>query len=194
MPQDRFALRFFVRELALHLWFLPIGRDVRRSRGSKKMAEADKKEVGEYEVGYCKPPKRTQFKPGQRANPRGRGRAARNPASPKVLDNTLLEVMNEPVTVRDANGKRRKEPGIKVAMMAVLKKAMQGDASALTAIMGLVRRNKLSENPGGGVLVVERIPQTPEEIAAFERELAEQQAPYRGNTGLPAAPGDDGKK
>jgi hypothetical protein len=157
------------------------------------MPKAEKKDAGEYEVGYGKPPKRTQFKPGQRANPRGRGKAPRNPASRKALDMTLLEVLNEPVTVRDAKGKASKHPKIKVAVMAVLNEAMKGDVRALIGLMSLVRRNKLGDSSTGGVLIVPGMATTPEEIAAWEKRVDEHQAPYRGNTGVPA-PGDDDEK
>lgn len=32
----------------------------------------------QYEVGYCKPPEHTRWKPGQSGNPRGRPKGAKN--------------------------------------------------------------------------------------------------------------------
>jgi Family of unknown function (DUF5681) len=46
-------------------------------------------------VGYGKPPKRTQFKPGQSGNPSGRPRGARN------FRTDLLEELAEPITLKD---------------------------------------------------------------------------------------------
>ena len=44
---------------------------------SKNKADGDEAD-DEYDVGYKKPPKRTQFKPGQSGNPRGRPKGTKN--------------------------------------------------------------------------------------------------------------------
>lgn len=60
------------------------------------MADEDKPERN-YEVGYGRPPKRTQFKPGQSGNPRGRQKKSKN-----VL--TLLEKeLDEIVTLHEGS-------------------------------------------------------------------------------------------
>jgi hypothetical protein len=55
----------------------------------------------DYEVGYGKPPRHTQFKRGQSGNPRGRPPGAKN------LSTLLNEALNEPVVVTE-NGRRRR--------------------------------------------------------------------------------------
>ena len=45
-----------------------------------------KKGGGEYEVGYGRPPRRTQFEPGQSGNPNGRPRKAPSPINPMVKE------------------------------------------------------------------------------------------------------------
>jgi hypothetical protein len=50
---------------------------------------------GDYEVGYGKPPAAHRFKPGNKANPRGRKKGSRNR---KVV---IREVLLEAVTVRE---------------------------------------------------------------------------------------------
>lgn len=49
----------------------------------------------DYEVGYGKPPKRSQFKKGQSGNPEGR------PKETKNLKTDLADELGETVTVRD---------------------------------------------------------------------------------------------
>lgn len=48
-----------------------------------------------YEVGYCKPPRHTQFKPGQSGNPKGRPKIER----PTTLDACMKQALEERVTV-----------------------------------------------------------------------------------------------
>jgi hypothetical protein len=56
---------------------------------------------GDYEVGYGKPPRHTQFKRGQSGNPHGR------PSGSKNFATLLSEVLNEPVVVTEKGGRRR---------------------------------------------------------------------------------------
>jgi hypothetical protein len=72
--------------------------------------------------------------------------------------------------------------------MRAMHDAMQGDMRAAAYIEKLASR--LGEQQAavefrGGVLVVPARPETPEALAAYEREVAEQQAPFRGNIGEP---------
>ena len=55
-----------------------------------------------YTVGYGKPPLHTRFKPGNRANPRGRPRRSDG------LALQLIAALDEAAEVEDADGKRRK--------------------------------------------------------------------------------------
>ncbi len=48
----------------------------------------------DYEVGYARPPKHTQFRKGQTGNPRGR------PKSRKSGSTDVSELLNEPVRVK----------------------------------------------------------------------------------------------
>jgi hypothetical protein len=62
----------------------------------------------EYDVGYRKPPKHKQFRPGQTGNPRGRPKGTKNEATilRELLDHKKLEVREKgrarAVTVREA--------------------------------------------------------------------------------------------
>src|SRR4051812_7925385 len=54
-----------------------------------------------YEVGYKKPPKHSQFKPGQTGNSNGRPRGSKGFAT------ILHEILSEKITVRTAGGERK---------------------------------------------------------------------------------------
>ena len=57
--------------------------------------------LGDYEVGYGKPPRHTRFKKGQSGNPRGR------PSGSKNLSTLLTEALNEVVIVAENGGRRK---------------------------------------------------------------------------------------
>jgi hypothetical protein len=49
---------------------------VKARRGAKRRSR--KAATNDYTVGYCKPPRAHQFKPGNNANPMGRPKGTRN--------------------------------------------------------------------------------------------------------------------
>jgi Family of unknown function (DUF5681) len=57
--------------------------------------------TGEYEVGYGKPPKDTQFKPGRSGNPSGHKKYSK---SGRML---AMEVLNKRILVTEAGSQRR---------------------------------------------------------------------------------------
>ena len=76
-----------------------------------------------YDVGYGKPPKHSQFKPGQSGNPRGR------PSGSKSLSTLLRKALNERIEV-NKGGKRIKRSKLDVAIEQLVNKAAGGDLKA----------------------------------------------------------------
>ena len=85
-----------------------------------------------YEVGYCKPPKHTRFKPGHSGNPGGRPRGQRN------FGAAVRDAVNRKITMREGNRTRNvsKMDGI---IEVTLNKALQGDFKAVTAFIQFAR-------------------------------------------------------
>jgi hypothetical protein len=85
----------------------------------------------DYEFGYGRPPRSTQFKPGQSGNPRGR------PPKNKDIQAILRDTLFSPMTVRE-NGRTRTLPKVEVFLMLLVKDALKGDAAAAARLLRLL--------------------------------------------------------
>lgn len=87
----------------------------------------------DYEVGYGKPPKHTQFKPGQSGNPRGRPKGTKN------LKTDLMEELGEKIVVREGEETRRVSKQ-RAVVKTLVAKTLKGDARAGSLLTGLMMR------------------------------------------------------
>ena len=86
----------------------------------------------EYEVGYGKPPKETQFKKGQSRNPKSR------PGHVNTRGKLLSEVLDAKVSVIE-DGRRRKIPNIEAMCKQVVNRAAQGDKKSTQAVLRMIK-------------------------------------------------------
>ena len=86
----------------------------------------------EYEVGYGKPPKETQFKKGQSRNPK------RRPRHVKTRGKLLSEVLDAKVSVIE-DGRRRKIPNVEAMCKQVVNRAAQGDKKSTQAVLRMIK-------------------------------------------------------
>lgn len=94
----------------------------------------------DYEVGYGKPPKHSQFKPGQSGNPRGRPKGSKN------FKGDLLDVLSMTVQISE-NGRTKKISSQRAGLLRLREKALAGDARALDKLLELARNyNDEEEN------------------------------------------------
>ena len=120
--------------------------------------------IGNYEVGWCKPPVGHRFKKGQSGNPKGRTRGTRN------LKTDLRELLQAKVVVREGEHPVRISTQ-QALLKSTLLRALKGDARATTNILNLMVRVLGVEETAGDVLV----PLSEDEnalLAAFERRRA----------------------
>jgi len=120
----------------------------------------------DYEVGYCRPPKHGQIKPGEVRNKRGKARGTRS------LKNDVREILNMPVPLNDP-GKKRKVTTRKAALLKLREKALKGDSRSLDRLLEYAREHDLEEGlvANTGSLLEEDQP-----ILAHARERAGQVA------------------
>jgi hypothetical protein len=84
----------------------------------------------DYEVGYGKPPRKHQFRPGQSGNPKGRPKGAQN------LATDLKEELEEQIVVSEG-GKSRTMSKQRALVKALLAKALKGETRAAQALIAL---------------------------------------------------------
>jgi Family of unknown function (DUF5681) len=84
-------------------------------------------------VGYGKPPRSGQFKPGKSGNPKGRPKGSSN------LATDLAEELNEKITVRE-DGHARRVSKQRALIKSLMAKALQGDVRANATILALYAR------------------------------------------------------
>lgn len=98
------------------------------------------KKTRSYDVGYGKPPKHGQFKPGQSGNPKGKPKSSKNLKS--ILEAELdskLEII--------VNGKKMKVTKQQAFVKSLTAKAVQGDTKAATLLLGTILKILPMENP-----------------------------------------------
>jgi hypothetical protein len=86
---------------------------------------------GDYEVGYGRPPKATQFRKGQSGNPRGRPRAK------KSVGSMLEEVFFRKIPITE-NGKRREVTMVEAILRQLANGAVKGDMRHIDRVLKLL--------------------------------------------------------
>jgi Family of unknown function (DUF5681) len=86
-----------------------------------------------YDVGYCKPPKHTRFKPEHSGNPRGRARGTRN------LKTDLAEELAERIPITEG-GRKRSVSKQRAMVKQLMAKALKGDVRAASIILDCAER------------------------------------------------------
>ncbi len=89
-------------------------------------------ENGEYDVGYKKPPKANEWKPGQSGNPKGR------PKKIKDLDKLLDQELSQTIRITD-NGQTLPMTKREVLIKTLVNGALKGDRAALKLVFGFMK-------------------------------------------------------
>jgi Family of unknown function (DUF5681) len=107
-----------------------------------KRSRASNKNAGAYNVGYGRPPKKHQFKPGHSGNPKGRPKGAKNEAT------ILREIMHQRMEVREG-GRARKISRLEALLLRCLEAALKGDLKAMAFLLNRYRLIESAETEQG---------------------------------------------
>ncbi len=110
---------------------------------SNVLAEPAETGSADYEVGYGKPPKATQFKKGQSGNSRGRAKGSRN-------TRTIFEEESQKRVPVTENGKTQKLSKRELVLKSIINKAAKGDEKAQVKFLKLDERFSASPGKPGG--------------------------------------------
>jgi hypothetical protein len=119
-------------------------------RAPEPTANPSKEQSSEdtYEVGYCRPPLRTRFKPGQSGNPKGRTKQSQN------LRTIVKQVSNEQIQIREGDRTRRMSR-MEALVRSTFTRAFK-DPKALSPLIMLLRQCGYGgdhDEPAGDVLL-----------------------------------------
>jgi len=109
-----------------------------RKQGKRSTAEKREEQLnyeqretpGDYEVGYGKPPKATQFQRGRSGNPKGRRKKAPDFDRELIRESQTLLIVNE-------NGRRKRISKHGVVLKQLMKHAMTGILRPFASIWGI---------------------------------------------------------
>ena len=94
---------------------------------------SSKPESGDYPVGYGKPPKHRQFKPGKSGNPQGRPKGTKN------LKTDLVEELSEKIVVHEG-GSSRQISKQRAVVKSLVTRTLKGDARAANTLLPMMMR------------------------------------------------------
>jgi len=83
-------------------------------------------------VGYGRPPKEHQFKPGRSGNPKGRPKGSKNEAS------IWRDVLSKRISIREG-GKTRKVSVLEAMIMKYIERALSDDVKSATFVLNRIR-------------------------------------------------------
>lgn len=129
----------------------------------------------EYEVGYRRPPKRTQFKKGESGNPKGRPKGARG------LEKVVMEELKAKITVNE-NGRSKRVRKVEAIAKQMVNKAMTGDPKAISLVIGVSNRHddKLAAKD---IPILETLPEEDQHV--MQSLLARMQTQFNDSTENP---------
>src|SRR5262249_14774659 len=120
-----------------------------------------------YEVGYGKPPVKSQFKKGESGNPGGRPIAKFDLPD---FQSTYIKELRAPVTVIE-NGKKKKMTQLQAVIKSHITQALKGDKTAIKQILECARKLPEHAFEDDGVTYYRITPAYRKAMEDLEREL-----------------------
>jgi len=109
-----------------------------KARPRRNSARSADTAPDQYRVGYGRPPKAHQFKPGQSGNPKGRPKGSEN------LAKIFKRVFSEKVLVHEGSRVRRIS-AVEAALLRLREQALRGDCRAMAHLIKLLQSAQTAE-------------------------------------------------
>jgi hypothetical protein len=104
-----------------------------KTQGRRNSARANNgRSVSDYEVGYCRPPKKTRFKTGQSGNPKGRPKGSKNEAT------ILRNIFNRQIESREGS-RVRKISVLEGMLLKFAEDALKGNPKSAAFLLNRLR-------------------------------------------------------
>ena len=104
--------------------------------------------MGDYKIGYGRPPKHSQFRKGICPNPKGRGKGR-----DLDLDGILNEVLHARIAFRE-NGRVKHAPRLELAIRRLAAKAAKGDVASAALLLKVWAHAKKHGDSGPIIITV----------------------------------------
>jgi hypothetical protein len=130
------------------------------------MPKRKKPKSGDYEVGFGRPPKDTQFQPGHSGNQKGR------PKGIRPVGAVLRDIIQRKVPVTEEGGKTRRLAVLEVMLLRLANDAMRSDQKAIKLILSLAER--YAESPGTNTQFDGLLAEDQEILAQYLKETQEE--------------------
>ena len=115
----------------------------------------------DYEVGYGRPPKASQFKPGQSGNPTGCKR------KPKSTQDQMRSILSKRIPITEG-GQSKRVTLQEVMLRSIANKAAKGDLRAASFVMNLVQCDAAAQTE-----TIEQSSLSPEDPGLFDQMMSE---------------------
>ena len=100
----------------------------------------------DYEVGYGKPPRATQFRKGQSGNPKGRPKQARG------LRQLVATALAQQITIREG-GRTSQVSKREALILSLITKGIKGDIRAAAQVLRLMEEQDVAGEQDGGITI-----------------------------------------
>lgn len=118
-----------------------------------------------YAVGYAKPPKKHQFKPGASGNPKGRPKGVKN------LATDLEEELSEKLMVTEG-GQPKPVTKQRAMLKALVAKALKGDVRAASTLLNLIPSVEQAQKEAVESMSLSKVDE--EILDAFRQKMTKQ--------------------
>jgi hypothetical protein len=127
-------------------------------------------------IGYGRPPKATQFKPGASGNPKGR------PKGSRPVGSLLQDIIQQKIAVTE-NGRTRRLPALEIMLRRLANDAMRGEQRAIKFLLSLL--DHYGASPQTKLNLGEMLAEDAEILAEYLQEPVVSSGPNPGQEDKP---------